>query len=159
MDRDAMGMANSVRLSCFFFALQLVASFLPEARASRDLPESDLVRGLPGQPDVKFRQYSGYIRLRERDERALFYWFFEAQSGVAEKPLLLWLNGGKPVHFSLSLPLFHHIYFLCFSLILFTSGLHRFCLSVQVSNGYAYFFHDLFSQSTFSFCFYHRPSI
>ncbi|XP_031495717.1 serine carboxypeptidase-like 35 [Nymphaea colorata] len=93
-------MANSVRLFCFLFVVQLVTTFFPEARASEEhgggypLSESDLVRGLPGQPDVKFRHYAGYIRLREQDERALFYWFFEAQGGVSEKPLLLWLNGG-----------------------------------------------------------------
>ncbi|KAF5182262.1 Serine carboxypeptidase-like [Thalictrum thalictroides] len=56
--------------------------------------ESDLVTNLPGQPDVTFRHYAGYIKLRQTDEKALFYWFFEAQNKVAERPLVLWLNGG-----------------------------------------------------------------
>ncbi|KAJ4962027.1 hypothetical protein NE237_021937 [Protea cynaroides] len=56
--------------------------------------EADRVTGLPGQSPVKFRHFAGYINLRQQDEKALFYWFFEAEEGVAEKPLLLWLNGG-----------------------------------------------------------------
>ncbi|PIA64174.1 hypothetical protein AQUCO_00201451v1 [Aquilegia coerulea] len=56
--------------------------------------ESDLVTNLPGQPAVTFRHYAGYIKLRQTDEKALFYWFFEAQNKVAERPLVLWLNGG-----------------------------------------------------------------
>ncbi|KAH0462893.1 hypothetical protein IEQ34_007475 [Dendrobium chrysotoxum] len=55
--------------------------------------EADLVAELPGQPPVKFRQYSGYITVEESHGRALFYWFFEAQDESSTKPLLLWLNG------------------------------------------------------------------
>ncbi|ONK73705.1 uncharacterized protein A4U43_C04F34410 [Asparagus officinalis] len=56
--------------------------------------EADLVVGLPGQPLVNFRQYSGYVTVNESHGRALFYWFFEATRHVEKKPLLLWLNGG-----------------------------------------------------------------
>ncbi|XP_020686571.1 serine carboxypeptidase-like 34 [Dendrobium catenatum] len=56
--------------------------------------EADRVAELPGQPPVKFRQYSGYITVEESHGRALFYWFFEAQDESSTKPLLLWLNGG-----------------------------------------------------------------
>ncbi|XP_077247118.1 serine carboxypeptidase-like 35 [Tasmannia lanceolata] len=56
--------------------------------------ESDRVLGLPGQPEVKFSHYAGYVRVRQEDEKALFYWFFEAEGGASEKPLVLWLNGG-----------------------------------------------------------------
>ena len=56
--------------------------------------EKDRVKNLPGQPAVEFRHYAGYVKLRPQDEKALFYWFFEAQGGVLEKPLVLWLNGG-----------------------------------------------------------------
>ncbi|KAF8398711.1 hypothetical protein HHK36_014568 [Tetracentron sinense] len=56
--------------------------------------EADRVKNLPGQPAVNFQHYAGYVKLRPKDEKALFYWFFEAEEGVAEKPLVLWLNGG-----------------------------------------------------------------
>lgn len=59
-------------------------------------PESDRVTGLPGQPPVEFRHYAGYVMVGRGEEKALFYWFFEAP-GRAEKkkPLVLWLNGGQ----------------------------------------------------------------
>eukprot|EP01018_Ginkgo_biloba_P026190 Gb_31896 [translate_table: standard] len=56
--------------------------------------EADRVHNLPGQPEVKFVHYSGYITVNESHGRALFYWFFEAESQPSEKPLVLWLNGG-----------------------------------------------------------------
>lgn len=53
------------------------------------------VINLPGQPSSpSVSQYSGYITVNEDHGRALFYWFFEAQSQPSNKPLLLWLNGG-----------------------------------------------------------------
>lgn len=57
--------------------------------------EADRVVNLPDQPPVEFRHYAGYIKLRASEEKALFYWFFEAQNDVALKPLVLWLNGGS----------------------------------------------------------------
>jgi Serine carboxypeptidase len=60
------------------------------------IKDSDRVNILPGQPkDPRISQYSGYITVNEAKGRALFYWFFEAQSNPREKPLLLWLNGGS----------------------------------------------------------------
>lgn len=56
--------------------------------------EADRVKNLPGQPPVKFRHYAGYVKLRPHEEKALFYWFFEAQEVPSQKPLALWLNGG-----------------------------------------------------------------
>ncbi|XP_038903494.1 serine carboxypeptidase-like 35 [Benincasa hispida] len=61
--------------------------------------EADRVTDLPGQPPVNFHHYAGYVKLRPQqpeDQKALFYWFFEAQdqNDVASKPLVLWLNGG-----------------------------------------------------------------
>lgn len=50
--------------------------------------------GLPGQPKVSFQQYSGYITVDEKEQRALFYYFVEAQTMPASKPLVLWLTGG-----------------------------------------------------------------
>ncbi|XP_042501941.1 serine carboxypeptidase-like 35 [Macadamia integrifolia] len=63
--------------------------------AGKDLrQEADRVTDLPGQSPVKFRHFAGYVNVRPKDHKALFYWFFEAEEGVAEKPLVLWLNGG-----------------------------------------------------------------
>lgn len=56
--------------------------------------EADRVTDLPGQPAVTFRHYAGYVKLRPQDQKALFYWFFEAQEAPSLKPLVLWLNGG-----------------------------------------------------------------
>lgn len=56
----------------------------------------DLVTGLPGQPDVDFRHFAGYVTVNEENGRALFYWFYEATLHPKEKPLVLWLNGGTP---------------------------------------------------------------
>ncbi|KAG7653867.1 Peptidase S10 serine carboxypeptidase [Arabidopsis suecica] len=56
--------------------------------------EQDLVTDLPGQPDVNFRHYAGYVPVDESNGRAMFYWFFEAMDLPKEKPLVLWLNGG-----------------------------------------------------------------
>lgn len=57
--------------------------------------EEDLVTNLPGQPLVGFRHFSGYVTVHESHGRALFYWFYEAASAPEQKPLVLWLNGGK----------------------------------------------------------------
>nr|XP_048328420.1 serine carboxypeptidase-like 31 isoform X2 [Ziziphus jujuba var. spinosa] len=54
----------------------------------------DLVTDLPGQPHVDFRHYAGYVTVNQTNERALFYWFYEAASNPDGKPLVLWLNGG-----------------------------------------------------------------
>ncbi|XP_027349818.1 serine carboxypeptidase-like 45 isoform X2 [Abrus precatorius] len=58
------------------------------------LPEADKISTLPGQPLVKFQQYSGYITVDEQHQRALFYYFVEAEEDPASKPIVLWLNGG-----------------------------------------------------------------
>ncbi|RWW01290.1 hypothetical protein GW17_00035683 [Ensete ventricosum] len=69
--------------------------------------EADRVGALPGQPAVEFRHYAGYVSVS--DDKALFYWFFEAKRRPEEKPLVLWLNGGWFSSFpsSLLLPFFH----------------------------------------------------
>ncbi|WVZ03919.1 hypothetical protein V8G54_024725 [Vigna mungo] len=54
----------------------------------------DIVKNLPGQPPVNFNHYAGHVKLRPEEEKALFYWFFEAQEASSSKPLVLWLNGG-----------------------------------------------------------------
>lgn len=57
----------------------------------------DLVTDLPAQPNVAFRHYAGYVTVNEANGRALFYWFYEASARPDEKPLVLWLNGGKHI--------------------------------------------------------------
>ncbi|KAK9987105.1 hypothetical protein SO802_032056 [Lithocarpus litseifolius] len=54
----------------------------------------DKITSLPGQPQVSFQQFSGYISVDEKQNRALFYYFVEAESQAGSKPLVLWLNGG-----------------------------------------------------------------
>ncbi|KAL4607428.1 hypothetical protein ACB092_09G173400 [Castanea dentata] len=54
----------------------------------------DKITSLPGQPQVSFQQFSGYISVDEKQNRALFYYFLEAESQPGSKPLVLWLNGG-----------------------------------------------------------------
>jgi serine carboxypeptidase-like clade 2 len=63
--------------------------------------ESDRIIDLPRQPSApSVSHFSGYITVNEEHGRALFYWFFEAQSQPSNKPLLLWLNGGlSSLHF------------------------------------------------------------
>ncbi|KAJ7959242.1 Carboxypeptidase [Quillaja saponaria] len=57
-------------------------------------PVEDLVVRLPGQPEVGFRQYAGYVDVDVKNGRSLFYYFVEAETDPAKKPLTLWLNGG-----------------------------------------------------------------
>ncbi|CAL1374422.1 unnamed protein product [Linum trigynum] len=56
--------------------------------------EADKIVKLPGQPEVSFQQYSGYVTVDETQQRKLFYYFVEAETNFTSKPLVLWLNGG-----------------------------------------------------------------
>ncbi|XP_015881553.2 serine carboxypeptidase-like 40 isoform X1 [Ziziphus jujuba] len=58
------------------------------------LKEKDRIIRLPGQPQVEFSHYGGYVTVDKNAGRALFYYFVEAQHSKDELPLLLWLNGG-----------------------------------------------------------------
>ncbi|GLT88075.1 hypothetical protein SLE2022_061160 [Rubroshorea leprosula] len=62
--------------------------------AAKSLSEADRIVNLPGQPPVSFHQYAGYIVADENQQRALFYYFAEAETDPTSKPLVLWLNGG-----------------------------------------------------------------
>lgn len=57
------------------------------------LKEADAILSLPGQPQVNFSQYSGYVTVDPAAGRALFYYFAESEES-STKPLVLWLNGG-----------------------------------------------------------------
>ncbi|KAF3505981.1 hypothetical protein F2Q69_00008183 [Brassica cretica] len=77
-------------LQCFTvsFAIVLFLSF------SSVLSHSDRITRLPGQPRVGFQQYSGYVTVDEKKQRALFYYLAEAETDPINKSLVLWLNGG-----------------------------------------------------------------
>ncbi|KAL1544276.1 serine carboxypeptidase-like 40 [Salvia divinorum] len=61
--------------------------------AQEGLKEADMVLSLPGQPQVNFSQYSGYVTVDPDARRTLFYYFAESQDSCST-PLVLWLNGG-----------------------------------------------------------------
>ena len=61
------------------------------------ISDADKIISLPGQPRVSFSQYAGYITVDEKQQRALFYYFAEAEANPDSKPLVLWLNGGKTI--------------------------------------------------------------
>ncbi|KAL8037334.1 hypothetical protein ABFX02_11G032600 [Erythranthe guttata] len=56
--------------------------------------EVDRITALPGQPPVKFSQFSGYVTVNQEQGRALFYWLTQSTTNTHTKPLVLWLNGG-----------------------------------------------------------------
>ncbi|XVE63745.1 hypothetical protein DITRI_Ditri07aG0044800 [Diplodiscus trichospermus] len=58
------------------------------------LAHPDKIVRLPGQPRVGFQQFSGYVTVDDKKHKALFYYFVEAETDPASKPLVLWLNGG-----------------------------------------------------------------
>ncbi|XP_042483285.1 serine carboxypeptidase-like 45 isoform X1 [Macadamia integrifolia] len=73
----------------------IVAVFLQLCTSAEILDsKADKINELPGQPKVSFQQFSGYITVDEKQERALFYYFVEAETEPASKPVVLWLNGG-----------------------------------------------------------------
>lgn len=80
------------------FILLTITTFIKAAASEINVEEtyeSDRIIDLPGQPsNPSVSHFSGYITVNEDHGRALFYWFFEAQSQPSNKPLLLWLNGG-----------------------------------------------------------------
>ncbi|XP_076918484.1 serine carboxypeptidase 1-like [Bidens hawaiensis] len=56
--------------------------------------EADRIDKLPGQPEVDFNHYAGYVTVDAEAGRALFYYFAESPHSSSSKPLVLWLNGG-----------------------------------------------------------------
>ncbi|PWA56515.1 serine carboxypeptidase-like 25 [Artemisia annua] len=56
--------------------------------------EADRITSLPGQPNVTFQQFSGYVTVNHVAGRALFYWLTETPDKPLTKPLVIWLNGG-----------------------------------------------------------------
>ncbi|KAK9671179.1 hypothetical protein RND81_12G011400 [Saponaria officinalis] len=60
-------------------------------------PENELIKILPGQPTVNFKQFGGYVNADDTTlqiKKHFFYYFVEAQINPLSKPLVLWLNEG-----------------------------------------------------------------
>ncbi|XP_057982228.1 serine carboxypeptidase-like 45 [Malania oleifera] len=67
------------------------------AEASRQRSAGqDKIAYLPGQPRVSFQQYAGYVQVDSKLNRSMFYYFVEAETNPASKPLVLWFTGGPP---------------------------------------------------------------
>ena len=81
--------------SWIFIATTVVTLLLHICSPVNSFPEADKVESLPGQPHVTFQQFAGYVTVDDNQERALFYYFVEAETNPASKPLVLWLNGGN----------------------------------------------------------------
>lgn len=84
-------------------AMTLIALLLTQIHCSMHIEEqrshllslSDKILKLPGQPQVGFQQFSGYVPVGAGNQRALFYYLVEAEIDPSTKPLVLWLNGGN----------------------------------------------------------------
>ncbi|KAF4390493.1 hypothetical protein F8388_005990 [Cannabis sativa] len=72
----------------------LVCCFIAKTEAFPSSSQLDKISRLPGQPQVGFQQYSGYVTVDDKKKRSLFYYFAEAEIDPHTKPLVLWLNGG-----------------------------------------------------------------
>lgn len=129
MDYHTNNISNLLIYLCFTTLLVLCPVVLCARQHQFDSPkprsllanERDLVTDLPGQPDVSFKHYAGYVPVDESNERAMFYWFFEAMDLPKEKPLVLWLNGGNAlfriIHPSMHQKLFYILIFSSYYLI------------------------------------------
>ncbi|XP_015683311.1 lysosomal protective protein [Protobothrops mucrosquamatus] len=74
--------------------LLMLLAAVAAAAARSGSPSSKYAIGfLPGLPkQAAFEQYTGYLSVD--GDKHLHYWFVEAEEADAEKPLVLWLNGG-----------------------------------------------------------------
>ncbi|KAL0384184.1 UNVERIFIED_CONTAM: Serine carboxypeptidase II-3 [Sesamum radiatum] len=95
--RDPLGeliKGQRTKRSASFRAQDASTEYSPVYIAPQNgLKEADEITDLPGQPQVSFSQYSGYVTVDPVAGRALFYWFTESEDSP-NKPLVLWLNGG-----------------------------------------------------------------
>ncbi|KAK8712269.1 hypothetical protein V6N13_147509 [Hibiscus sabdariffa] len=74
----------------------LICSLFLALRSGVDgFPMNDLISKLPGQPDVNFRQFTGYIDVDDGAAGvSFFYYFVEAENDAMNQPLTVWLTGG-----------------------------------------------------------------
>jgi serine carboxypeptidase-like clade 2 len=95
----------------YLFLGSLVIPCIKALETNPETQESDRVINLPGQPsNPSISQFSGYVTVNKEHGRALFYWFFEAQSETSKKPLLLWLNGGTVTFYLFLIIPIQHVY-------------------------------------------------
>ncbi|CAI9768790.1 unnamed protein product [Fraxinus pennsylvanica] len=87
-------------LQCTTMALAIALALLlqvccfTKVQSYSTLSSAEKITQLPGQPQVTFQQFAGYVTVDQKKQRALFYYFVEAEVDPASKPLVLWLNGG-----------------------------------------------------------------
>ncbi|XP_062209144.1 serine carboxypeptidase 1-like [Phragmites australis] len=85
----------NVRALCLSVAIVFSLLSRQPLAAGEGSKEADKIAALPGQPpDAVVQQYSGYVNIDDKAGKSLFYYFVEASADAAQKPLLLWLNGG-----------------------------------------------------------------
>ncbi|XP_021823548.1 serine carboxypeptidase-like 45 [Prunus avium] len=77
-----------------WMCIGFLTSMLVLMGAVEALPMANKIVSLPGQPRVSFQQFAGYIDVDDHPQRSLFYYFVEAESRPASKPLVVWFNGG-----------------------------------------------------------------
>ncbi|KAK4401620.1 Serine carboxypeptidase-like 25 [Sesamum angolense] len=81
--RDPLGELIKVqrtKRSAGFRTQDASSEYSPVYIAPQDgLKEADEITDLPGQPQVSFSQYSGYVTVDPVAGRALFYWFTESE--------------------------------------------------------------------------------
>ncbi|XP_062091532.1 serine carboxypeptidase-like 45 isoform X2 [Humulus lupulus] len=82
-------MENSLLVLLLVFLLCLPMNVIESSPS-----HSDKIFKLPGQPHVGFQQFSGYVKVDDKKNISLFYYFVEAETDPSSKPLVLWLNGG-----------------------------------------------------------------
>ncbi|KAF3644090.1 hypothetical protein FXO38_20345 [Capsicum annuum] len=69
------------------------AQFVGVRGIGHAFPNPDKIIQLTGRPQVEFQHFSGYVSLDDKKQRALFYYFVEAETDHLSKPLVLWING------------------------------------------------------------------
>ncbi|XP_024014184.1 serine carboxypeptidase-like 22 isoform X2 [Eutrema salsugineum] len=89
-----MARTHFIFLVLMFSSSSSSSSSPPSSLSLSREQEEDRIQALPGQPKVRFSQFSGYVTVNESHGRSLFYWLTESSSSPHTKPLLLWLNGG-----------------------------------------------------------------
>ncbi|KAL0708880.1 hypothetical protein Bca4012_075306 [Brassica carinata] len=89
-----MTMVKCVLFTTLMAILIMTSQGRSQAREGEKQAEADRITSLPGQPNVTFEQFSGYVTVAKHSGRSLFYWLTEASHLPLSKPLVIWLNGG-----------------------------------------------------------------
>eukprot|EP01084_Bolivina_argentea_P062041 113447_1 len=76
----------------YFFCTVLL--FTTNAQTPNDYLITDLPLFNDSQGSIPFKQYAGYISLKDEDDTQSFFWFVESTNNPATDPLFFWVNGG-----------------------------------------------------------------